>query len=103
MKIGSLSLSAPFPLFLCLLSSAVVCAADRTSHPRGEYYWAKSRPGTVELPCQHSEEGVAKRQCSRDGIWDHPILDECYGDIETVFRYLDKVSQPREIYTANTH
>jgi hypothetical protein len=76
---------------ILILDDDVVCAADRTSHPRGEYYWAKSRPGMVELPCQHSEEGVAKRQCSRDGIWDHPILDECYGDIETVFRYLDKV------------
>jgi hypothetical protein len=76
---------------ILILDDDVVCEADTTSHPRGEYYWAKSKPGMVELPCQHSEEGVAKRQCSRDGIWDHPILDECYGDIETIFRYLDKV------------
>ena len=93
--------SSPSPLPLHSLLSilflpvcAGVCVAGTTTHARGDYSWETSRPRVVEQPCQHSEEGMARRQCHRNGEWDHPILNECYGDVDEIFDDLGKVSLP---------
>ena len=72
--------------------NTVVCRAETTVSPRGEYHWRKTKPAEVKLPCEHSDEGEAIRVCTRNGTWDPPILDDCYGDIDDIFEELDNVS-----------
>ena len=67
--------------------------------PYGDYMWVKTKPSLIELPCQHGDDGMARRLCDEDGIWGEVDLEECYGAPEDVFPYLDKVRGKSSLYT----
>ena len=83
-------------LSLCLsglsISPSVVCVSDLTTSPRGDYLWRQTRPGLVELPCQHGQEGAtARRRCDQNGNWEEEDVKDCYGETEDLFPWLEKV------------
>lgn len=67
-----------------------------TKSPRGEYVWERTRPGLIELPCQHTTEGMeemfARRRCQDDGEWGEVDVDDCYGKVEDLFKDIEKVA-----------
>jgi hypothetical protein len=85
---GSAVVLSPREASILILDDDEVCPAETTTSPRGDYSWSQSKQGLHELPCQHSDEGVATRYCNRDGTWDLPILDDCYRDIDEIFEVL---------------
>ena len=50
-----------------------------------------TRPGLIELPCAYGDEGVARRLCNEEGIWEEVDLEECYAPTKDLFPYIDKV------------
>ena len=87
-----ISYSLPLPsLPPSLPPRLVVCLEDRTSSPRGDYTWEKTKPETIEQRCQHGDDGMAKRECDRNGEWGVVNLDECDATVEDLFTYLDQV------------
>ena len=87
---SSLPLSpSPSPSFS--LCDIVECKRDRTTSIHGDYLWVTTRPGLIELPCAYGDEGVARRLCNEEGIWEEVDLEECYAPTIDLFPYIDKV------------
>lgn len=57
--------------------------------------WERTRPALIELPCQHTVEGMeemfARRLCQDDGKWGEVDVNDCYGEVEDLFKDIGEV------------
>lgn len=74
------------PIYL----STVVCGSLSLDTSRGYFTWPETFP--EEFAAVQCENGITRRFCSRTGVWDKPVVTDCYVSTNELFRYIEKVS-----------
>jgi hypothetical protein len=74
-------------MFLSL--SLVVCLPSSLDTSRGYFSWTETFP--EEFATTECERGVTTRFCSKTGVWEKPVTEDCYVSTNELFRYIERV------------